>query len=128
MPVTRYSGLGVHLHVRARFSASHVNAILLLPTSRADLDPTKGWVGVRVRVRVGSGMGSGWSGQRNRRFVRTCAYGAAIHKSLFNSRANPNSLARTCNFAGAGYNAFEIAWHGWKLPVVAVCGVYRMPL
>ena len=45
----------------------HVNSILTLPTSRADLEPLEGlgWVGVRVRVRISarvrSGVGLVWA-------------------------------------------------------------------
>ena len=54
----------------------------------------------RVGSGLGLGLGSGWSGQRNRRFVRACTYGAAILESLSNVRANLKNLSRTCNFAG----------------------------
>ena len=90
--------------LRARFLELHVYSVQLLPTSRADREPPKGLglgVGLVLGLGLGSGLGSGWSGQRNRRFVRTWTYGAAIHKSLLNFRANLKNLARTCNFTGA---------------------------
>ena len=61
--------------------------------------PPMGCVGVRVRIR--SEVGLVWAPQPS--FVRTCTWGAAIHKSLLNLRADLKNLARTCNFAGAGY-------------------------
>ena len=86
--------------LRARFSDLHLNSILPLPTSRADLDHRQELVwarvgdGVRVRVRVRV-LGLGWSGRRNHRFVRTCQWGAVIHKSVLNLCANLKILART---------------------------------
>ena len=81
-----------------------------LNTPPADLESTPR-PPQRVGLGLGSGVGSGWSGHRNRRFVRTCTQRAAIHKSLLNLRANLNSVARTRNFAGAGRGAISRVPH-----------------
>ena len=48
-----------------------------LSTAPADLEsrpqaPQKVGLGLGLGLGLGSGLGSGWSGQRNRCFVRTC--------------------------------------------------------
>ena len=80
---------------------------LPLPISRADLGPPKR-VGVRVRarVRVRSGVGLVWAPQTS-----LCAdlhIGNRHTQIAMNLRANPNSLARRCNFMGAGISIVQI--------------------
>ena len=60
----------MYIHTwKVRFLDLHVKSILLpLPTSRADLEPPKGWVRVvrvrvRIRFRVRSGVGLVWAPQ-----------------------------------------------------------------
>ena len=82
------------LHVRARlfgfarkFISDVCTAGLPLPTSRADLETPNG-LGTANAVSCGPA-------HKEPPYI----------KSLMNIRANPNSLARTCNFAGAGPSA-----------------------